>query len=103
MLDTARMINLFTAVETASNAGESLLRFIGERDERYALAFIFLNDKTAQSLWAENDKVRTASYVDSVFNAHNACVSTDALEVDLWNSPVYSEPLLLNTIKQFEQ
>lgn len=103
MFDTARLINLFTAVETASNAGESLLRFIGERDERYALAFIFLNDKTAQSLWAKNDKVRTASYVFSVFIAHNASASTDILEVDLWNSPVYSEPLLLNTIQQFEQ
>jgi hypothetical protein len=100
MFDTARLINLFTAVETASNAGEILLRFIGERDERYALAFIFLNDKTAQSLWDSNDKVRTASYVFSVFKSHNASIS---LEVDFWNYPIYSETLLLNTIQQFEQ
>lgn len=103
MFDTARLINLFTAVETISKAGESLLRFIGERDERYALAFIFLNDKTAQFLWDSNDKVRTASYVFSVFIAHNASPSTDSLEIDLWNSPVYSDTLLLNTIEQFEQ
>ena len=103
MLDTARMINLFTAVETAVSMGESLLRFVGERDERYALAFIFLNDKTAQYLWDTNQKVRTASYVFSVFNAHNACVSTDILEIDLWNSPVYDDKLLRNTIKRFAE
>lgn len=103
MFDKARLINLFTAVETAVNMGESLVRFIGERDERYALSFIFLNDKTAQYLWDSNDKVRTASYVYSVFNAHNAAMSTEFIADDLWDTTIYADEHLRKTIKSFAE
>lgn len=96
MLDFVKIINLFTAVETAYLMGEPLIRFIGERDERYAMSFIFLNDKTSQYLWDCNDKVRCADYVSSLLKGHIASKSLDLDSVEM-----FDDESLRNTIKRF--
>jgi hypothetical protein len=93
MLDTARIINLFTAVETAVSMSEPLVRFIGERDERYGLSFIFLNDNTATFLWENGDKVRCVSYVVSVLRGHLAKVSLDLDVTEMFNDASLRETI----------
>ena len=93
MLDTARIINLFTAVETAVAMGEPLVRFIGERDERYGLSFIFLNDNPATFLWEKGDKVRCVSYVVSVLRGHSAKMSLDLDATEMFNDASLRETI----------